>query len=151
MCDSFDDCELVDHVFINNTVESLCTLFVDAAKHAFGTKCSKPETAKSFIKFKKPWFTKDCKYARKNYRKAKRLYKKYGTAALKTDVYAKEREYNKTLKSAVSQHRLNMKQTLNNLKSSNPKEYWKVINSGTKKNACKAGINDLYTFFQLMF
>lgn len=41
----------------------------------------------------KPWFTTECKIARQKYRRAKRLYKKYRTSALKKGMYREERLY----------------------------------------------------------
>ena len=37
---------------------------------------------------------------------------------------------------------------LKNLKSSNPKDFWKIINSGEEKDKCNAPIKDLYDYFK---
>ena len=65
--------------FIDHIVEDICTLFDNAAKQSFGVL----EKKNNKTIFKKPWFTKECKIARYNYRKAKRLYKRYGSVIFK--------------------------------------------------------------------
>lgn len=66
--------------------------------------------------FKKPWFTKDCKIARRNFRRANRLYKKFGGDIFKEDLYEKEKLYKNKLKCANLRHRVEMKKQLCNLK-----------------------------------
>ena len=82
--------------------------------------------------FKKPWFTRECRNARQCYRKAKRLFKKFGGSVFKEDFYLKERLYKKNLRSAVENHRVKMKQKLSVLRTRNPKECWRIIDSGLK-------------------
>ena len=62
--------------------------------------------------YKKPWFTYECK----NFRRAKRLYKKVGGDIYKTNLYEKEKLYKKKLKHANVKHRTEMKKKLSNLR-----------------------------------
>ena len=64
--------------FVNEIIMELCDIFTESAKMSFGVKKENNEFNLKKNSFKKPWFTKDCKSARQNYRKAKRLYKKFG-------------------------------------------------------------------------
>ena len=43
-----------------------------------------------------------------------------------------------------------MKKKINNLKSTNPKEYWKIINTGTKQNNPDIPIDVFLDFFKTM-
>ncbi|KAK3087169.1 hypothetical protein FSP39_002522 [Pinctada imbricata] len=145
-----EDVTDVNIEFIDNIVTRISDIFVNGAKTTFGCKIvtpNKPKKKKGFVN--KPWFTVECKNARQNYRRAKRLYKRYGNDIFKEDVYEKERHYRKTMKNALKQHRENTKRSLRSLKSSNPKEYWRIINSGKYcKTNSKADINSLFDFFK---
>jgi hypothetical protein len=41
-----------------------------------------------------------------------------------------EKKYKKVMDRCIRKHRKKMKQKIHNLRSTNPKEYWKIINSG---------------------
>ncbi len=82
--------------FIDNIVEKISDVLVESAKNVFGRKPVLTNTSETFnVKYKKPWFTWNCKNARQNYRKAKRLYKKFGGDIFKSDLYEKEKLYKK--------------------------------------------------------
>ena len=69
--------------------------------------------------------------------------------AFKEDVYSKEKLYKRVLKKSVNNHR---KQTMNKIKTlrtTNPKEYWKIINSGLKKDKkVNVPTEQLFDFFK---
>ena len=139
-----------DNNFIDDVIDDVCDIFLSCAKKSFGVKQKYGGLAnKGNFRFKKPWFTRDCKSARQNFRKAKRLYKKFGGCIFKDDLYTKERLYKKTLNNAVKSHRSEIKRKLNVLRSKNPKEYWKVINSNCRKpQKCSVGIDELFLLQQ---
>lgn len=135
--------------FIDNIVEKISDVLVESAKNVFGRKPVLTNTSETFnVKYKKPWFTRDCKNARQNYRKAKRLYKKFGGDIFKSDLYEKEKLYKKRLKNANETHRVEMKKKLFSLRTNNPREYWKILNTNTDKKRCNANLYDLFTFYQ---
>ena len=53
-------------MYINASVKKICDIFVESAQTTFGRK----------PKGDKPCFNYECKFARKNYRKLKRKFKK---------------------------------------------------------------------------
>lgn len=57
---------------IDNAVEKICDILVGSALDVFGKK---PIYTNVKNTLKKPWFTKDCKIARCNFRRAKRFIK----------------------------------------------------------------------------
>ena len=122
----------VDCDFINNVSDEICQIFTTSASEAFGTKVTSV-TGNTQKRFKKPWFTKHCRSARQNYRKAKRMFKKYGGDIFKFDLYEKEKKYKKILNQSVVRHKLAVKEKLKYLRTSNPREYWKIINSGNAR------------------
>ena len=78
----------------------------------------------------KPWFNYECKVARQNYRKLKRKLKIKRTEALKQDVVEVEKRYKKTLDKHSKIYRADMRKKIKKLKTSDPKEYWKLLNKG---------------------
>ena len=94
----------VDNDCVDNIVQSVCDIFISSAQSTFGSKRCKPRSFKKNY-FKKPWFTSECKYARRNYNTAKRLYKKYGNIVFKENLYEKEKVYMRKLKTAKLNHR----------------------------------------------
>ena len=64
---------------INASVKKLCDLCVDSAQTTLGTLGTYKNKRKNLNrkpKGDKPWFNYECKFARKNYRKLKRKFKK---------------------------------------------------------------------------
>ena len=150
MCDRLQNTngEHVDTHFIDTVVKDTCNILISCAKNTFGVTQRKNQTCTKLIEFHKPWCTKECKNARQNFRKAKRLYRKYGNDAFKEDVYNQEKAYKKLFKKCINVHRDQTKKKLKTLRTSNPKEYWKIINSDLKKKSnVDADPERLYEFF----
>lgn len=76
------------------------------------------------------------------------MYKKFGGDIFKSDLYEKEKLYKKRLKNASVTHRVEMKRKLFSLRTNNPREYWKILNTNTDKKKCNANLYDLFTFYQ---
>lgn len=133
---------------VNETVKKIGTILLTCAKTVFGSRIVKQTTvSENCINVPKQWFTKNCKNARMNLRKAKRMFKKYGNRIFKEDVILKEKMYKKTMDNAIKEHRHNMRKKLKQIRTKNPKEYWKVINTCNRKN--KVGLKvDIIKFFE---
>ena len=138
---------VVDNNFIDTVIDEMCNIFTKSAIKAFGTRDVEDKSINKFV-FKKPWFTKHCKSARQNYRKAKRMFRKYGGDIFKEDFYEKERAYKKTVKKSVACQRYQMKEKLKYLRTKKPRDYWKIIYSGNVKPKQSVPIDDLYEFFK---
>ena len=151
LCEMIDTKDLneIDTEFIDNAVKETCHILLSCAKDTFGVKMDVKLPGKRKIEFHKPLFTTECKNARQSFRKAKRLYRRYGSIAFKEDVYSKEKLYKRVLKKSVNNHR---KQTMNKIKTlrtTNLKEYWKIINSGLKKDKkVNVPTTQLFDFFK---
>jgi hypothetical protein len=59
-----------------------------------------------------------------------------------------EKKYKKVMDRCIRIHRKKMRQKIHNLRSINPKEYWKIINSGRKQISPNITINVLFDFFK---
>lgn len=85
--------ENISLMVIDNAVEKICDILVGSALDVFGKK---PIYTNVNIRrgntVKKPWFTYDCKIARRNFRRAKRLYKNLEDIFLKK-ICMKKKDY----------------------------------------------------------
>ena len=61
---------------VNVLVDNLCKIFTDSAKTTFGTFIPRKKATSRDKSKCKPWFNMECKFARQNYRKLRRKYKK---------------------------------------------------------------------------
>ena len=114
----------------------------------FGTYKNKRKNVNRKPKGDRPWFIYECKFARKNYRKLKRKFKKERTETLKQKVTEAEKHYKNTLDKNSKNYREKMKKELNNLKTSDPKEYWKILNRSREKKQADIPMEDLFNFFE---
>ena len=88
-----------------------------------------------------------CKFQRQNYRKLKRKYKRYKTDAVKNELAAAERQYKRTLDISMSRHRKDMQNKLKTMCTKNPKEFWKILNKGKRKEQTDIPVD---TFFRVL-
>ena len=142
--------EITALTLFNSFVSELCNLLIDSAKTTFGTHKYKtrPDTCNKKPKGDKPWFNYECKVARQNYRKLKRKLKIKRTEALKQDVAEAEKRYKKTL-DKHSKYRADMRKKIKKkLKTSDPKEYWKLLNKGRDRKQPNIPLGDLFKFFK---
>lgn len=140
----------IDKDKVNSFVSELCNLLIDSAKTTFGTHKYKtrPDTCNKKPKGDKPWFNYECKVARQNYRKLKRKLKIKRTEALKQDVAEAEKRYKKTLDKHSKIYRADMRKKIKKLKTSDPKEYWKLLNKGRDRKQPNIPLGDLFKFFK---
>lgn len=59
-----------------------------------------------------------------------------------------EKHHKKVLDTSIRTHRQKIRNKINNLKSTNPREYWKIINSGKKKNSPEIPIDILFDYLK---
>ena len=128
----------VDLLF-NNTAN----LLLSSAKTTFGTFL--PRTSDTDRnKRTKQWFNDDCYKARKFCRKTKRRYKLYGSNIFKQQLQDAERKYKSTLNKAYKDYRAKLQRKIKKLRSSNPKEYWNIVNGKGPKEHHNINIVDFY-------
>ena len=129
---------------IDSTINDIDALFMKSCENTFGYYAPKH---KYKDKTKKPWFSAECHVARNLYHKTRRLYNTH-----KSDYKSMLRNVSKNYKDTMSEHiRLHKNKStekLRQLKSTNPKEYWCIINSDNDKKSALAGLNDLYDYFK---
>ena len=78
-------------------------------------------------KFKSPWFTKECETARRELKRANKLYAKNKTETFRETVVAKRRLYSSVKRRARTKYKLEQKSRLNNAAQTNPQEFLREI------------------------
>ena len=68
------------------------------------------------------------------YRKSKRNYKQNKSIITKSEMNKNAKEYKRIMNKYINEHKNIMKEKIDNLKSNNPREFWKIINDN-KKNS----------------
>ena len=132
---------------INEIVNEVCSLLTEAAKKALGTYYQRSHNI-STVKESKQWFNNECKIARKLYRRMNGKYQRNKTDENLNNVKRLEKEYKRVLDKSIKEHRKNLKNKLADLRSSNPKDYWKILNCREKKNKVHVSMDDLHDFFK---
>ena len=137
---SFND---INNTNINNIVNEIGTLFTNSAQASFSAKqvhaYSKPVSNKN-----KRWFNNDCKKARKNFHRAKFLYKLHRTEAHKN---IKSKIYKQTLSKSFNFFQNQNAYVLKKMCKSNPKQFWKYLNP-RKTSKCKSSLKDMFEYFK---
>ena len=130
---------------INEIVSSIENLFLENAKKVFGIKkCKNIKTGNN----NKPWFNINCKNARNEYHRIKRIYNRHKSIENKNALKNVSKHYKSVMKQSIHRFKTDRICRLKNLKNAKPKEYWKIINSTDKKEQFTPPLDDLYTFFK---
>jgi hypothetical protein len=112
---------------------------LNSAKSTLGTFTPRNLNNKQNFNNQKPWFIHECRMARTNYRRSKRNLKFRRSRNLEENTKRLEKHYKKVLDTSIRTHRQKIRNKINNLKSTNPREYWKIINSGQLRYSFTAG------------
>ena len=132
---------------VDRVIMQINSLFEKCAEKSFGHIKEVTKPACTNIT-NKPWFRDKCHTARNHYHNARRLYNINRTEHNKQRLKQCSKLYKSTINSSVKEHKNLRIQKLKNMKSSNPREFWKILNSSNPKNECKAPLNDLYNYFK---
>ena len=137
---------------MNNLASELSDLFIKTAQ-SVGLCKEKGSGNRTYCRKypNKPWFNAECEEKRGEYLSCKNNLRKAKSQAekrlLKQILDLKFSEYKKFLAKRQFQFQNEFQQKLKNLKNSNPREYWKLINSATAFNK-KEGDISLNSFME---
>ena len=130
---------------IDNIVQDIGNLFQSTAEVTFGHTLS--QQAKS-TSTGKPWFNRECRRARNLFHYARRLYHNLKSNHTKLFLKNVSKAYKDTVKRSINLTRSTRVDKLRKLKTTNTRDYWKILNSESKKSNCKAPLNELHDFFK---
>lgn len=116
---------------VSFVVSDIENLFSSTSQKSFGFK--KQKTKRNIHTRNKPWFNFECRKARNVYHKARKLYNKYKTLHYKNILKSVSKDYKNTISLSVRKFKQDRVLKLKTLRSNNPKEYWKIINSIDKQ------------------
>ena len=139
---------ILDQEKVNKIVENINDIMLESAETVMGSFMYKSGQNKSQQKDSKPWFDKKCWEKRRCFRIAKRRYRFNKTYFKKQEMNKSEREYKKQMDLSIREHRKNIRKKMNDLKHSNSKEFWKILNSNRERKKSNIPINILFDFFR---
>ena len=146
--------ETATEIDINEVTNMLNNTFLNAAKETFGemkVKQNKIKNLKNETKNLKPWFSKECKEARKLYRKRKRIYSHAKTVTAERNLKLSEKSYKKTMNEEIAKHRKEMKKKMKIMKTADPRQYWNILNKGQSSGThSNISIDTLFEFFKTL-
>lgn len=137
----------IEQIEMDDIVADIGCLFENGAKKTFGCIKQKSDLNQPVNK-KKPWFNTECRNARNQYHNARKFYNKNKSEETKLYFKRISKDYKKTLLLNAKRFKQSRIEKLRRLKTSNSKEYWKILNSSNEKAQTKAPLNDLYNFFK---
>ena len=148
-------CELHQNKNVNkNDINQICndigSIFAMAAETIpQQTNSSSYKHNAENLNASKPWFGYKCQNARRKYHIARKINNINPSNRNKANLKEASKNYKKVMNFHINKYNQNMQDKLRKLKSTNPKEYWKIINSVNKnKDSDKMDVGTLYEFFK---
>ena len=129
--EDIDKCNDINNVLLNSVVNAGCFL----------------PNAKPKQKKEKPWYNDKCRKARNGYYKTKNEYRNTKLEQGKAELVRGSKRYKKNLNCALHDYKKNIVKKLRHLKSTDPKQYWKILNNKTKANESEVLIEEFYKQF----
>ena len=132
---------------INDIVSQISSLFKISATVVESSR-------KKFVteKKSKPWFGHKCKNARKKYYLAKKIHKRYSSDYSQKQLLAASKSYKKTMNKFINKHIKQRQNTLRRMQKSDPKAYWKYLNSLKGKKVSKSpSLEDFFHHFSEVY
>ena len=128
---------------INSICDNFNSLITSCAEKSFGKSYTKIDNCD-----KAPtWFNRDCKKARKQFHRAKYQYKLRKNVENKHRLKTASTFYKSQLKRFHAKFQKDNIMKLKNLKTSNPRKFWKILN-GKKKDKANIDPNLFFEFFK---
>ena len=134
---------------INQAVEDLCNIFRESADIVKASRKPKNHSTKPMDK---PWFGAQCKTARRNYFLAKRIHRRQRTEDSHLSLVQMSKMYKRVMNMHINKYKKSQHQVLRRMQSSEPKKYWKYINSlKSKQKADAPSADTFYEFFKEVY
>ena len=154
---TLQDCTVNDSKNCINTVtEKISNLFHTSAMKTFSknNNCRRGSEnnnvqADNPPTFSKPWFGPQCRKARTSYNTARKTYQLHKNAVNKRKLNTASKFYKQTINTYINKHRHSNERLLRDMNSRKPKDYWRYINSVSKKKTPKApDIDEFYEYLK---
>ena len=127
---------------IDNTSSKIADIFSEAASRSFPVNKHYKNKTKTF-------FGPKCRIARQHYYRARKRYNKFKTVRNRTQLIECSRKYKRTMNFFINQQKQNNASRLRDMQSKRPKDYWRYLNSLSKKNTLKTPpLQEFYDYFK---
>ena len=134
---------------INNITSQIGELFQISASKVHD---SRPANSTGTTKHDRPWFGHQCRNARKKYHLARRKYNLYNSSENKQQLISESRAYKKTMTKFINKHKKQQQNKLRQMQKSQPREYWKFLNSlKQKKQSEIPSTQQFYEYFKTVY
>ncbi|MEW8547673.1 MAG: reverse transcriptase family protein, partial [Candidatus Thiodiazotropha sp.] len=138
--------DTIDKAQINSLMNAISSTLLQSADKTFASTSNVPPNGK---RNNRPWFGYRCNTARRHYHYAKKRYANYKSLANKVHLENASREYSATVKSFKAKYAKSMKTKIRQMRTTNPKDYWKLINSvGKKSENPQVKLDDFFAFYK---
>ena len=133
---------------IDDISKHLQNIVIDAAKITGMCKQRSNKIAKK-NKTNKPWFDATCKKSKQNYLKAKKSLPHEPSQNCSPRLKVLAKEHKRIIRATKRKYTNKINMVLKKMKSTNPGEYWRIINNGNKNNKMgNISLPTLFSFFQ---
>ena len=143
---SFNQIEAQQHITsndVNSLVNNINECFLKCAEKSFGKiKYTDIKSSKT-----PSWHGPECKTKRKNWHRAKHRYKIQKSQENKVELKVASKAYKNIMKKHYRKFKKFNVNRLRSLKTSNPKQYWQIIN-GKKSESTQASLSNLFQYFK---
>lgn len=146
MLNAVDNDELVDKESVDHFTQEVTSIIIDAAEHTFGVSDFRKNSR--FRESRELWFNTDCRKSRKDFRRAKRLYKKYGSCLFRTRLKMAETHYKKVMDENIARFNREMQAKMKHLRLNKPKDFWKIFRRRSGRESTNIPLDDLFEFFK---
>ena len=129
---------------INKATIEIANIFIETAKMTFPTQRKSYRTGND-----KPWFGGKCRVARNKYHQTKKRFKRTQNYNDKDRLITASKAYKRKMNFFINKQKQKNEDKLRQIHSTNPKEFWKYLNSFQNKgNEISPTVNEFYDFFK---
>ena len=129
---------------VNKVATDICHVYMHSARQTFGVT-KKVQKSKN-----KPWFNGECRTARRKFHLAKRLYYRQTNTETRDNLKTTSKSYKRIMDNCIKNYKNGIARKLTELRSTNPKEYWKILNSSNENKKCAVDIDRMFRFMSDM-
>ncbi|XP_062608016.1 uncharacterized protein LOC134269832, partial [Saccostrea cucullata] len=131
---------------INKVAKDICNIFTKSAKESFGIY-STGQYSKDKER-NKPWFNRECKTARRKFHLAKRMHNLCKSEENKQNLRETSRSYKKVMDNSIRKYKADLTRKLMQLRTTNTKAYWKILNSTNKESKSAVNIGEVFKYLK---
>ena len=130
---------------MNKFAFGIKSIFLKSAQRSF----KKPVVISKKVKPPKPWFGLQCNKTRKRYQTARKNHSLHKNDASRRIMLNASKRYKATIKKYHSKHLIGLQNKIRQLRTEQPKQYWKLIISiNKKKDNIPISADEMFNFFK---